>query len=144
MSRFLDELSVTPLADGIQWRINEHFRYESDLMLGAQLLIPARFVTDFASVPQSLWAEFPPWQRYGAAAVVHDWLYWAQIGTRDAADLILREAMTVLGVPILPIDAIYAAVRLGGSGAWTHNAQLKASGYTRQASPASNPPYAAL
>ena len=143
MSAFLDELEVTPLADGISWRLNADFRYESKI-LGATVLVPKRFVTDFTSSPQQLWSLIPPWQKYGAAAVVHDRLYWEQATSREDADDVLREAMHVLAVDEETIGRIWVAVRTFGSFAWARNAKLKASGYTRMAPltrPA--PPYAA-
>lgn len=143
MSRFVDELQVTPLADGMSWRLNTDFRYESKL-LGATVIVPARFVTDFTSSPREMWGLVPPWQKYGAAAVVHDYLYTQQEVDRETADDVLREAMHVLGVDEETIGRIWVAVRTFGSFAWARNAKLKASGYTRMApmnSPV--PPYAA-
>lgn len=142
MSRFLDELEVTPLADGISWRINSDFRYESDV-LGTVLTVPKGFVTDFTSSPTALQTLIPPWQRYGPAAVLHDRLYEEQSTDRETADAVLREAMAVLAVDQETIGRIWTAVRTFGSFAWARNAKLKASGYTRMASPNSTPPYAA-
>ncbi len=147
MSRFLDELSVTPLADGVQWRLNTDFRYESDA--AGLITVPGtepdrKFVSDFASIPRALWGELPPWQRYGAAAIVHDWLYWSQPCTRDLADGVLREAMQTLAVADGTISKIYQAVRIFGQASWDRNAQLKATEFTRMASPNPNPPYAAI
>lgn len=141
MRRFLDELSVTPLADGVQWRLNSQFRFWSET-LGRMVVVPARFIVDFASIPRVLWAVLPPWARYGAAAVIHDWLCWSQECTREQADAVLREAMDVLAVPELDIAVIYEGVRLGGQAAWDANAELKASGYSRMASTEASPPYA--
>lgn len=143
MSRFLDQLVVSPLADGLQWVLMADFRYQSDIG-DVTITVPKGFITDFASIPRQLWALFPPWQRYGAAAIIHDHEYWKNFLSREEADNVLREAMQVLGVDNATIVEIYTAVRAFGQGAWDHNRQLKASGYTRQASPASNPPYAAI
>lgn len=140
MARFLDQLVVSPLADGLQWALMADFRYQDDWIIE----VPKGFVTDFASIPQQLWSILPPWQRYGAAAVVHDWLYWDQTHTREQADNVLKDAMTALGVHDATISQIYNAVRLFGDSAWTKNAALKASGYTRQARLDPDPPYAAL
>lgn len=142
MSRFLDELNVTPMADGINWRHNAEFRFYSRA-LDRLILVPALEVTDFASTPRAIWSIIPPWGRHGAAACIHDRAYWDQSLTRDQADELLREAMSVLGVAPAVLEAIYDGVRLGGADAWARNAQLKANGLTRLASPGNTPPYAA-
>lgn len=146
MSRFLNELSVTPMADGQTWRLNEDFSYTSHLLLVRQgpnvITVPRRFVTDFASVPRFLQGILPAWNRWGPAAIVHDYLYTVQTTTRDVADGILREAMLVLGVDQTVADMFHSGVRLGGQGAWDSNTELALAGYRRQASLASLPPYA--
>lgn len=147
MSQFIDVLSVTPLADGENWRINITFRYTSALLtaIGESNLVsvPAGFVTDFASIPRAIQIVYPVWERYGPAAVLHDWLYWSQIYQRDIADNILREAMILLAVEDGTITDIFNAVRAFGQSSWERNTALKASGYKRTAPIASNPPYAA-
>lgn len=139
--RFLDFLTVTPMADGFQWRLNSRFRFWS-AELGRMFEAPAMLIVDFASVPRFLWATLPPWSRYGAAATAHDSAYWQQDCTRAEADVMLREAMEVLGVDEITVNAIYTAVRTFGQSAWDRNAELKASGYTKLASPNVTPPYA--
>src|SRR4051812_5700781 len=52
----------------------------SDLVYDSAILVrtirvPAKFVTDLASIPQILWNILPPIGAYDAAAVVHDYLY---------------------------------------------------------------------
>ena len=86
MSRFTDTLLVSPLADGKTWILRKEFGYD----VGAkgsedQVNVPALFMTDFASVPRLLWAVLPRWGRYGNAAVIHDFCYWAQERTRAEA-----------------------------------------------------------
>lgn len=140
-SRFLDPLIVRPMADGVQWALAARFRYYSE-RLDRTIEVPELFIVDFASSPRILWSRLPPWQRYGAIAVIHDRLYWTQETTREEADTVLRDGMELLAVPIEDIVAIHAGVRVGGSIAWDSNAEVKASGYSRMASPASSPPYA--
>lgn len=142
MRRFLDELTVTPLADGLQWRVNSRFRFWSTT-LGRLVEVPARFITDFTSRPELLATFLPRWSDFGAAALVHDWLYWSQETTRAEADLVLREAMEVLAVDPRQVTAIYQGVHMFGQYAWDRNTKLKASGYTRMAATEANPPYAA-
>ena len=153
MSRFLTALSVTPLADGQQWRVgcdrNENwnpcneFEYQSDT-LGHSVVVPLGFITDFASIPQMLRGALPVWNTYGPAAVVHDYLYWTQTTTRETADAVLLEAMRVLGVDDAVAALIHTGVRVGGQASWDNNAELKASGYTRMASLQDLPPYASV
>ena len=146
--RFLDQLIVSPLADGIQWALMADFRYESNI--AGLITVPGPkppehggFISDFTSSPTALQALIPPWQIYGSAAILHDWLYHDQQTDRETADAVLREAMTVLAVDQNTIGRIWTAVRTFGSFAWARNAKLKASGYTRMASTNSTPPYAA-
>lgn len=140
MSKFVTALSVTPLADGQQWRLNQNFDYESDL--AGRIIVPQRFVTDFASIPQMFRGALPVWNLYGNPAVVHDWLYWSQTTTRETADAVLLEAMRVLSVDDAIATLIHTGVRVGGQASWDNNAELKASGYTRMASLQDLPPYA--
>lgn len=142
MSRFLDVLNVSPLPDGLQWRLNAPLRYESDC--AGLIEVPAGFVTDFASIPRIAWAILPPWGRYGAAAIAHDDRYWMQLCDRSVADAVLEEAMTLLGVEQQTVQQVYRAVRLFGQHAWDHNAQLRAQGYTRISSGGDLPPYAGI
>ena len=131
MSAFVSELIVTPYpstahTDGTNWRLTQDFIYDSD-MLG-RITVPAGFLTDFASTPQALWAELPPWGKYGPAAVVHDWLYWQQPCTREQADAVLFEAMGVLGVDTHRRWLIFQGVRAGGQHAWDSDAANRAAG----------------
>lgn len=114
----------------------------SDLVYDSATLIrtirvPAKFVTDLASIPQILWNILPPIGAYDAAAVVHDYLYtlggferslvappgyeplrYIEHVTRAQADRVLLEAMEVLDVEWWKRRAIYAGIRIGGWKAW--------------------------
>lgn len=141
MSEFKTMMVVAPLPDGVQWALQVPLKYQSDL--AGLIIVPWRFISDFASIPKVLWAILPPWSRYGPAAVVHDWLYWSGV-PRAMCDSVLREAMILLGVDKATVDQIYGAVSAFGQSAWERNAALKASGYSRMAGNGSNPPYAAI
>jgi hypothetical protein len=39
------------------------------------IIVPAGYVTDFASVPEGLWNLFPPLGMWARAAIIHDYLY---------------------------------------------------------------------
>ncbi len=122
MSRFTESLVVTPLSDGKTWIILSDFGYEvGDEGSGDVINVPIGTYTDFASIPRLFWAILPRWGKYGHAAVVHDWLYWAQSRTRAESDDILLEAMGVLDVPAWERYAIYYAVRWFGWLAWLSN-----------------------
>ena len=81
--------------------------------------IPFGFVSDGASVPQFLWNLYPPFGKYLAAAVIHDWFCilgergTSPISSQDAARLFL-EVMEVLEVGKWKRTKMYWAVRVGG------------------------------
>lgn len=120
MSAFLDEIDLTPLPDGRNWRVVNLFRYIST-MLGRIITIPAGRVTDLASTPRLVWNIFPPFGKYTGAAVVHDELYTTGEATREQADAVLLEAMETEGVGFFTRHTIYRAVRLFGWAAWNEH-----------------------
>jgi len=95
------------------------------------IVVPAGFVTDFASTPRAIWAVLPPFGTYQLAAVVHDFLYWDQGCTREQADALLRVAMQESDVKPAKRDVIWEAVRRFGGTAWANNATAKAAGQPR-------------
>ena len=95
------------------------------------VVVPAGFVTDFASVPRAFWAVLPPFGRHQLAAIVHDFLYWERGCTREQADALLRVAMAESAVDPAKRDIIWQAVRAFGGTAWTSNASAKAAGQPR-------------
>lgn len=82
------------------------------------LVIPAGFVTDFASIPRYLWPILPPVGAYDRAAVVHDYYYRFNGCPRVFADQLLEEGMTELDVTPWKSVLIYRGVRLGGIFPW--------------------------
>jgi hypothetical protein len=104
------------------WRVTESFRY----YIGTEnskrwITVPAGYLTDGASVPRIFWSIIPPWGAYGQAAVVHDILceYLSIMVdgkltpiTRQRADEIFAEAMTVLKVPSHDITLISEGIAL--------------------------------
>lgn len=95
------------------------------------ITVPIHFVTDLASIPAIFFQILPPDGPYTFPAIVHDWLYWHQAGTRDDADNTLRDGMNAFGVEQWKVDAIYTAVHTFGQMAWDSNARLKAQGEGR-------------
>lgn len=88
-----------------------------------EIVVPAGFDTDYASIPRPFWVIYPPDGGYTEAAVIHDYLYWTLDFTRGESDKVFYEAMTALGVPWLRRQIIYRAVRLGGWVAWNKRAR---------------------
>ena len=93
--------------------------------------VPLGFVTDFTSIPQAFWSLLRPDVLYTFPAILHDYLYWEQKGSRADADLTLRYAMEEFKVRRPTTEAIYAAVSVGGATAWRTNASLKLAGEKR-------------
>ncbi|WP_271519133.1 DUF1353 domain-containing protein [Bradyrhizobium sp. CCBAU 53380] len=93
--------------------------------------VPTGFVTDFASIPRVFWSALPPDGQYTYPAIVHDYLYWSQAGSREDADSILKFGMEDFGIGAPTVTAIYEAVRAFGQSAWDANTRLKAAGERR-------------
>lgn len=115
---------VVPFADADQWVLQKPLQYRS-------IVVPAGFVTDFASIPSPLCNLIPRTDRYLSAAIVHDFLYWDQSCSREQADRLLFAAMENAGVPPLKREAIRVAVRALGGHAWSSNAADRREGYVR-------------
>jgi len=127
MNRFTDTLVVSPLADGHNWVIRQdpdwpgrRFGYD-DVATGYEIDVPLHFTTDFASVPRPLWWIFPPWGKYGNAAVLHDCLYWYQVMPRAECDRVFLRAMLSSGTGKKVARTLFLAVRLFGWLAWDTN-----------------------
>lgn len=135
VGKFMDPLHVEFL-DGHGWRLLKSFDYHLGAPDGSErVVVPAGFVTDFASVPRGLWNLLPPTGPYGKSAVIHDYLYQhrlvrCQFGAvgefervrlveRDEADEIFHEGMIVLGVRRLVRLPVYVGIRVGGWWAWS-------------------------
>jgi Protein of unknown function (DUF1353) len=132
MSLFTSTLLVSPLSDGRTWVLMRVFGYDVGTEgSGDHIDVSIGFQTDFASIPRPFWVILPQWGKHGNAAVIHDWLYWTQERPRRAADEILLEAMTVLGVGSVTRYAIFWAVRAFGWIAWLRNQADRAEGFNR-------------
>ncbi len=132
LSLFTEQLVVTPLSDGRTWVILRPFGYDvGNVGSGDTVKVKTGFMTDFASIPRLLWIFLPCWGKYGNAAVIHDWLYWAQKRSRKEADGIMLEGMKVLKVPCWQKYPIYMAVRLFGQMAWKRNQWDRDAGFKR-------------
>ncbi len=118
MSSFTQPLVVSPLEDGRNWKLIKEFSYYVDRKDGEVIKVPAGFITDFASVPRLFWNIFPPYGRWGKAAVVHDWCYKTQLYPRKKCDRVFLQGMKVLGVCWWRRKVMYRAVRLFGAKAY--------------------------
>jgi hypothetical protein len=112
-------------ADGKQVFLLEDLRYNI-LNTNYEILVPAGFVTDYASIPRFLWPIYSPNDVYFKAAIVHDYLYWSKPCGKDdeskyQSDMILRIAMYEDKVNPLTREIVYRSVRLFGGGAWKDN-----------------------
>jgi len=113
---FNESLQVEVLPGGRRVRLIKSFKVI--LAVGRSITVPAGFETDFASVPRLFWRIIPPWGRYSAAAVVHDYLYETDAVSRLEADRIFLDLMKRLGVPFWKRHLMYRAVRIGGWLPW--------------------------
>ena len=100
------------------WQLAEPLRYVTNG--GRNIIIPAGFSTDLASIPRCFRWVVPDDAEAGAAAVVHDYLYRTGACTRAEADAIFLEAMYLTGVPMVRRFVIWAAVRLFGWVGYRH------------------------
>lgn len=86
---------------------------------GDVILVPKGYMTDFASIPPLADRLIDVFGDNVEAAVVHDWLYAVgQPGRREAADDLFRYALKEQGVGLVTRNAMHAAVKLGGGGAY--------------------------
>src|SRR5437868_3762133 len=83
------------------WVLERALRYD-DRAQRIAVLVPAGFITDFASIPRLFWNLAAPTDyEYSAASIVHDRLYETHECERRAADAIFFDAMAVHGTPWL-------------------------------------------
>lgn len=121
MSRFLDPLNVAEISDSVFSVIDHPFRYQSNVA-NQLITVPIGFYTDFASVPR--WVPIMYALLGDTAhepAVIHDWLYYSAITTKDIADKVLLEAMKCWGMPLWRAYPIYWGVHIGGFVAWNEH-----------------------
>lgn len=112
------------------WRLSEPLVYRV-LETPDSVIVPAGFVTDFASIPRSVQSFLSQLGEYVLPAVVHDYLYWNQSCTREQADQLFRIAMTEMEVGPITRWVIYKAVDLRGERAWEENAEARRQGLPR-------------
>lgn len=94
------------------WHERQHF---------ADILVPAGFVSDLASVPWFFRRLIGQRGRFNRAALIHDWLYFTGRFDRETADKIFLKIMKEDGVCGWKRTAMYAAVRAGAWGVWNEH-----------------------
>lgn len=122
---------VRAFGDNRFWITSEDMHY----IIGStdqRIVVPKGFVTDFASIPQPLWAfGLTPQGTYSRAALIHDFLYWSQGCTRKQADRLLVIAMKESNVGKVDEFVIYQGVDKGGASSWTNNKKERKAGLPR-------------
>jgi hypothetical protein len=111
MSSFTSPLIVEKIGERLWKTYRELIYYVGEENSADIIIVPVGFQTDFASIPSLFWMVLPPDGGYTAAAVIHDFLYFAQTRTRLASDRIFLEAMKILKVNIFKRLIMYRAVR---------------------------------
>lgn len=101
------------------YRLNNPFVYISSDK--EEIVIPAGFIFDGASVPQLLWSVVSPSGEVMRAALVHDWFYLVQTTGRRKADDMMKEAMRAYGVKKSKILLWWFILRTFGGFAWKNN-----------------------
>jgi len=124
IARFGDP--VYYLVEPIQWFPDAR---QSDRFKAVEA--PAGFVTDLASIPRIFWSVLPTNGDYVYAAVIHDYLYWAQYTTKDEADKILDLCMDDFGIGAVTRATIIGGVSVFGQRAWDANKEARESGQSR-------------
>lgn len=111
---YVGNLICESMGDGF-WMLRESLTYYGS----HTVVVPACFVTDWASIPRWLWALMPPHDpRVLIAAVVHDRCYESWALSRAAADALFAEALIIGGLGLLARAVMWAALRIGGASAY--------------------------
>lgn len=103
-----------------QYVLLEPFKYVAPVS-GEVIVVPAGFVTDFASIPGPLQRAFGP-SIHDLPAVVHDYLYWRQSCSRTQADEIFYVALQRVGVSRMDRFWIHMGLMARGEAAYKENA----------------------
>lgn len=111
MGQFLKPYPSFNIHGASEWVLEEPLTYLSDEP--DEIVVPAGFVTDLASIPRIFRGLLPQNDRHRLAAVVHDYLCRQAQSRKERArgDRIFREAMFDLGVPGWKRWVMWAAVR---------------------------------
>ena len=114
-AEFLSPLDLRAHVPG-EWVLLSGLDYRS--AAGRMYHVPARFITDLASIPGVFQPAIDRNGKSRRAAVLHDWLYCLHQGTRVEADAMFLEALQAEGVSWVIRQAMWLAVRAGGWRYW--------------------------
>lgn len=86
---------------------------------GIDSVIPTGFMSDGMSIPRFFWRWLSPKiaPLTISPSIVHDWLYYSHVVSREDADLWYYRALIRNGFSKAKASVIYVAIRLCG---WTH------------------------
>lgn len=76
------------------------------------ITIPKGFITDFASVPKIFWFFIPPMGKHNRAALMHDYLCWSSLISREDADYKFYKSLKEHGVSKGIAKIMHLAVRV--------------------------------
>jgi hypothetical protein len=115
--------------DDRHWAVVEELVYRGRW---DRFVVPAGFLTDFATVPRVVVWLIPRFGRYTLAAILHDWLCTqglrSGVVTSREADGLFRRVMREQGVPVLRRWLMWCGVRWGALASslrrpgWLHSA----------------------
>ena len=117
MAKFLTELDARLKDDDSIWVLDTPLIYESDVV--GRIEVPARFETDFASVPRVPFIYEAFGDKAHREAVLHDYLYRIDSvpqATYSQANEVFYEAMELRGKNWFVRHGMWLGVVLGG---WT-------------------------
>jgi hypothetical protein len=127
----IEPVGQIEFADGMHMMLLKPMSYQIG-ETGVEVTVPAGFVHDNASIPRVFWTALSPHGTYGKAAIVHDYLYWAQpCKKRLQADNLLLLAMLESNVSPAARKTIYRGVRLGGKASYESNQLAREQGKIR-------------
>jgi len=107
-------------------------RYKAFHSSNYEIVVPAGFITDLASIPEPLWWWESPHEGTMAPAIIHDYLYWEQSCTKDEADAVMYVAMTEVGLEGDKIAGVYVGIRSPiADKAWEDNRKARLGGESR-------------
>ena len=120
MSSFTSPLILEYIPEKNLWKTDRELIYYVNKE-GEKIVVPKGFTTDLASVPWPASMIIPKSGRFNSAAVIHDYLYFSKLYTRQKADLIFYQAMQVLGVSFIKRWVMYHSVRTFSWMAWNRH-----------------------
>ena len=118
MTGFTTYLNLRAMPDPGEWALISPLRYT--MRMGYEIVVPAGFITDLASIPRAFRGVFSVNGRSRMAAVLHDWLYCSQSSgarprfSRAECDAIFYEALAACDVGLIERNAMWLGVRAGG------------------------------